>query len=257
MKKALLIVIVTIAPLFASASPWVEGRHTTVGHRGTTILEDENTIAAFRSAYEHGLDVFECDPRLTKDGVYVIMHDSTVDRTTDGTGKVSDMTLEEIKQLRTENGHQVPTLEEALRFAGEHNMGVYLDLKEPTSEGAELLIKTIEETGMTHMVIAGCYELKTLRMIEKREPRISTCVSWPYPAATLGTAKLLGADAVGTLKGLASKPAVMAAHLWGLKIITMPINSSEMLDKFSKREVDGLQSDDPRLLEQYGEKVTH
>jgi len=236
----------------AQASPWQKDRHTTVGHRGTTVLADENTIAAYQVAYDHGLDLFECDPHLTADKVYVIMHDDTVDRTTNGHGPVSEMTLAEIKALRTKSGQEVPTLEEALVFAREHDMSVYLDLKGPPEDGGELLIKTIRDAGMADREVAGCYHLKTSHMIEKAAPEISTCVSWPYPAMFLIQAKWLGADAVGTLRQLATKPAIKMAHLHGLIMITMPINSEEDLEKFDRKGLDALQSDDPRLLEPYG-----
>ncbi len=233
----------------ASASPWLEDRPITVGHRGTTVLADENTIAAFTAAWRRGLDVFECDPRLTSDGAYVIMHDASVDRTTDGTGPVAEMTLAEVKELRTHSGHMVPTLEEALAFAREHGMGVYLDLKVPPKDGAALLTKVIADAGMTDRVIAGCYEKKTCRMVEAAEPAISTCVAWPWPALTFGMAKRLDADAVGTLKQLAGKWAIKRAHKKGIKVITMPLNDPAEIEKFKARGVDGVQTDDPRLVE--------
>ena len=92
-----------------------------VGHRGTVKFAPENTIAAFHKAIELGADLLEMDVRETKDGHLVIMHDSSVDRTTNGTGNVSDLTLAQIKQLDAGSwfgpeftGERVPTLEEAL-----------------------------------------------------------------------------------------------------------------------------------------------
>jgi glycerophosphoryl diester phosphodiesterase len=234
------------------ASPWPGDRPITVGHRGTRVLADENTLPAFQSASDHGLDLFECDPRLTKDGVYVIMHDEKVDRTTDGHGRVSDMTLEEIKKLRTPSGQEVPTLLEALQFAAEHNMGVYLDVKSPPPDGGDKLIEAIEAAGMTDRVIVGCWQAAACKMVEKKKPEISTCISWPWPALTLKQAKKMGADAVGTLRGLASAPAIKRAHQLGLKMITMPINRAAEIEKYEKRGLDGLQSDDPRLLQSHG-----
>ena len=94
----------------------------TVGHRGTVRFAPENTIAAFEKAIELGMDLIEIDVRETKDGHLVIMHDETVDRTTDGTGRVSELTLERIKQLDAGSwfgaqfkGERVPTLDEALK----------------------------------------------------------------------------------------------------------------------------------------------
>lgn len=92
-----------------------------VGHRGTVKFAPENTIAAFRKAIEWGADLIEIDVRETRDGHLVLMHDSTVNRTTNGAGKVAAMTLAEIKQLDAGSwfssefkGERVPTLREAL-----------------------------------------------------------------------------------------------------------------------------------------------
>ncbi len=238
-----------LSPLHAqeTASPWGDPP-VTVGHRGTTVLADENTMAAFESAFQHGLDMFECDPRLTADGVYVIMHDPGVDRTTNGSGKVEDMTLAEIKELRTLSGHEVPTLQDALEFGRRHDMSVYLDVKDPPPDKGELLARTIERADMTGRVVIGCYQLKTCRMMEEQNTALSTCVAWPCPAATLKQAKRMGADAVGTLKGLATKWAIKRAHKHGLLVITMPINKKQRIEKFKDRGLDAFQSDDPRLL---------
>ena len=96
-------------------------------HRGQWREYPENSIGAIIEAINDGADIVEIDVHLTADGVPVLMHDSTVDRTTNGTGKVSDFTLEEIKQLRLKEGlggktaalteYKVPTLEEAMLAA--------------------------------------------------------------------------------------------------------------------------------------------
>jgi glycerophosphoryl diester phosphodiesterase len=92
-----------------------------VGHRGTVKFAPENTLAAFRKAIELGADLLEVDVRETRDGHLVLMHDSTVNRTTNGTGRVAAMTLAEIKRLDAGSwfspefdGERVPTLREAL-----------------------------------------------------------------------------------------------------------------------------------------------
>ncbi|MFO8056920.1 MAG: glycerophosphodiester phosphodiesterase family protein [bacterium] len=246
------VLLAMLLSLPAEASPWRDDRPVTVGHRGTTLLADENTMAAFEIARQHGVDIIECDPRMTRDGVYVIMHDADVSRTTDGAGKVRDMTLAEVKKLRTRSGHRVPTLRQVLSFARRHNMGVYLDVKRPPRDRAETLVQDIEDTGMTDMVIVGCYHVLTCVWVEKLNPRISICVSWPYPALTLGEARLLGADAVGTLTEFATGPMIKLAHKYELRVITMPVNDKQMLLKLSEDGVDALQSDDPRLLSPYG-----
>ena len=102
--------------LFDNQSRYV----TVVAHRGDWRNSPENSIQAFKNCIEMGVDMIEIDVRKTKDNQLVIIHDGTVDRTTNGKGKVSDMTLEEIRKLRLRAGHgavtrhEVPTLEEVL-----------------------------------------------------------------------------------------------------------------------------------------------
>jgi glycerophosphoryl diester phosphodiesterase len=249
-RAAVLMAVLAIGSALpaGAAGPWRDDRPITVGHRGTGVLADENTMAAYEAAWKAGLDVFELDPKLTADGVYVIMHDDTVDRTTTGHGKVAELTLAEIQQLRTASSQQVPTLEEALRFAAAKGMGVYLDLKSPPPDGGAQLVALVAAAGMTDRVIAGCWQKQACAMIEAREPAISTCVAWPWPALPFGQAQRLGADAVGTLRQLASSPAIRAAHRHHLRMITMPLNTPAEIQKMKARGLDGLQTDDPRLL---------
>ncbi len=112
------------------------------GHRGATAYAPENTIPTIEKAFELGAFAVEIDVRHTSDGEYVLMHDDTVDRTTDGSGLVSDMTLEEIKALtiRTLNPNypdlQVPTLAEALEAINNAGGQVDMDMKTGEPEGA-------------------------------------------------------------------------------------------------------------------------
>ena len=91
-----------------------------VAHRGDWRNAPENSLQAFKNCIEMGVDMIEIDLKKTKDGHLVIMHDNTIDRTTDGKGKPSDYTLEEIRRFHLKNGlgrvtfHPIPTLEEVL-----------------------------------------------------------------------------------------------------------------------------------------------
>jgi glycerophosphoryl diester phosphodiesterase len=85
-----------------------------VGHRGAPLVAPENTLASFQAAVDAGAGAVEFDVRLTADDVPVVMHDPTVDRTTDGHVLVRSMTLDQVKRLRIEGSHEVPSLREAL-----------------------------------------------------------------------------------------------------------------------------------------------
>jgi glycerophosphoryl diester phosphodiesterase len=132
----------------------------TVAHRGNTSFipyAPENTLAAYEFAWKMGADSIEVDVQSTKDGELVIMHDDTVDRTTNGSGRVEDMTLAEIKELKVisynkdvPNQH-IPTFREALSFLKGKTM-IYVDIK--TTDIARL-VEEIQQEDM----IDSCYLL--------------------------------------------------------------------------------------------------
>ena len=104
-------------------------------HRGASGYAPENTLEAFRLAMEQGADGIELDVHLTKDGEVVVIHDETLDRTSNGQGKVRDYTLEELKKFSFHNhiekykGVQIPTLKEVLDLVKNSSMKVNIELK--------------------------------------------------------------------------------------------------------------------------------
>lgn len=99
-----------------------------LAHRGYPLKYPENTMLGFQKALSLASHL-ELDVQLTKDGVPVVIHDATVNRTTNGTGPINDFTLEEIRKLDAGSGEVIPTLEEALRFAKDR-MIVDIELKQ-------------------------------------------------------------------------------------------------------------------------------
>lgn len=137
-----------------------------VGHRGTVHLAPENTLAAFRKAIELGVDLVEIDVRETRDGHLIIMHDATVDRTTNGKGRVTDLTLEEIKRLDAGSwfspkfaGEPVPTLDEALSLMKGRALPD-IDFKAGTPEK---LVGTLSRHGLLGKVTLYCGDWDLLR----------------------------------------------------------------------------------------------
>jgi len=124
-----------------------------IAHRGASAYAPENTLAAFKLAKEMSADWFELDCTLTRDGEVVVMHDDTVDRTTNGTGYVRDLTLYDIKQLDAGSwfssdfvGERVPTLGQALDYA-KWNIGVYIEIKDSSDDRALLQEILMEAKG--------------------------------------------------------------------------------------------------------------
>ena len=115
------------------------GRPQIIGHRGGKTFAPENTLAAFVSCLEHGGDACELDARLTADGELVVMHDDSVDRTTDGHGRVADLTLAEVTALRN-HGEPVPALREVFEAVRDRGgLQVHTKLEEDEARNEQLL----------------------------------------------------------------------------------------------------------------------
>lgn len=145
-------------------------------HRGWSEKYPENTMEAFRAAAEIGVDQIEIDVRITKDGELVIIHDATVDRTTDGSGKVNEKMLSEIKALDAGikkgeefKGCRIPTLIEFMEFVKDlPDMTVDFELKEYPVEGNEEIaysvcdrvMKIIDEYGYTDRCVVNTFHAR-------------------------------------------------------------------------------------------------
>lgn len=157
-----------------------------VAHRGASAVEAENTLPAFEAAVRAGTDAVELDVRLSADGVVVVMHDALVDRTTDGSGLVRDLTLAQLRALRitTADGSaaKVPTLEETLR-ALSGRVAVDLELKqlpgEPDFEpdGSPLVDATLAvlaEVGFEGAVLLSSFDPAAIAHVRSLAPQLPT-----------------------------------------------------------------------------------
>ena len=115
-----------------------------VAHRGASGVLPENTIPAFEHAIELGADMLEFDVRLTADGNTVVIHDPTVDRTTDGTGAISTMTLAQVRALDAGNGAKIPTLDEVLDCAVPSGIQMNVQIYDAGFDMAPLTEKVVE-----------------------------------------------------------------------------------------------------------------
>ncbi|GIP36667.1 glycerophosphodiester phosphodiesterase family protein [Paenibacillus sp. J2TS4] len=147
------------------------------GHRGAMHQVPENTIPAFEEAWRAGADLVEADILETKDGHLILMHDDNVDRTTDGTGKVRDMTLAQLKELNANYVHpedpvEVPTLEELLVWAKSkqktREIALFLEIKAPHLE--QKIMDLVQKHRLEQDVFIISFrlsELKTVRQLNK------------------------------------------------------------------------------------------
>ena len=153
-------------------------------HRGAHNDFPENSLASFKKAIELGIDIFELDIRATKDDSLVIMHDRSVDRTTDGHGDVASLTFEEIRKLHLKfndkvTEEKVPTLEEALTLA-RGKILVDLDIKVPKFPG---ILSVVNRTQTKNTVFALVYRPIYGKMIKEQSPGFRTLIRTNNEAA--------------------------------------------------------------------------
>ena len=166
-----------------------------IGHRGASGLEPENTLASFRRALELGADGVECDIHLSRDGQAMVIHDPTLQRTTNGNGAVAEMDLAQLRRLDAGHGERIPTLEELLELIRGRGQ-VFCELKGKGS--AAPAAKVVAEHGMTDHVLFICLELDMLAEIRRQGEQFrigglfgySHPVNWPALATLRAEAML-------------------------------------------------------------------
>ena len=150
-----------------------------LGHRGASGYAPENTLEAFKLAMDMGADGFELDVHLSKDGELVVIHDETVDRTTDGTGFVGEMTLAELKALDASNhkevykGAKIPTLAEVYDLIRDTNHIVNVEIKTDNIFYPQLEEKVLaleKEKGMEGRIVYSSFNHYTVKKIRALAP---------------------------------------------------------------------------------------
>lgn len=146
------------------------------GHRGIKARYPENTLLGMQKALDEKVDMIEFDLRLTRDKIVVLMHDETVDRTTDGTGPVGSFTLDEIKKLdagvrfsQAFKGLQVPTLREFCDLIAPYpHLLLNVEIKERTRETVDLTMAVLKEYGLMDRCVFCCFDAQIVADIHDR-----------------------------------------------------------------------------------------
>jgi glycerophosphoryl diester phosphodiesterase len=155
-----------------------------VAHRGDSARAPENTMPAFRKALAVGARRLELDVRFTAGDVPVVMHDPTVDRTTNGSGEVTALTLEQVRSLdagrwfgRAYRGTTVPTLYEALRLAKDERAYVMVELKTlPTTNQMTQVLDRFRWLSMSRQVTVTSFDEETVRAVRAAAPGLRTAI---------------------------------------------------------------------------------
>ncbi len=219
-----------------------------MGHRGAAALEPENTLLSIGRAIEIGVDAVEIDVRLNKDKEVVVIHDSTVDRTTDGTGPICAFTVEEMKKLDAGKGQRIPTLQEVIEFIG-NKVILVIELKEEGTVRRVLELIKRNNLGDTVYIISFWHRL--VKSIKEMDSRIKTGVLLMGCPVDTCIATQASADALVMNFAFVDMKFVQTAHKEGLKVFVWNIDSRDLLKPYADMGVDGIGTNDPRVLCEY------
>ena len=215
-----------------------------IGHRGASGLEPENTLRSFRRAEEVGADALELDLRVTRDGHLVVLHDPTVDRTTNGTGPVHGLTLAEVQRLDGGMGEGIPTFREAL---GVTILPIQAELK--VGEAAEPLARVILEEDVAERVMPISFDPEALRRLKRALPDQPVgLIRSGAPSETAELALAVGADLVSLQWAYLTADAVERCRRADLKVTAWTVNEPWQMRRAIELGVKGIVTDRPDLL---------
>ncbi len=216
-----------------------------IGHRGACYYEPENTLRSFKKALQLKCKLIECDVRLTKDKRVIIMHDKTLDRTTNGHGPVSKYTLKELKKLNAGNGEKIPTLQEYINLLKNKAIMV-IEFKKSKNIVKETL-KLIKKNKIQNKVILLSFHARYLRKIK----RIKKGFLSVRPLLAIKRAKLFEANYIGIYHRFLKKDFINKCHKNNLKVFAyVRINenpSDKYIKKLIKLGLDGITLNKPIL----------
>jgi glycerophosphoryl diester phosphodiesterase len=234
------------------------------GHRGARGHAPENTLLAFDLAFDLGAEGIECDAQLSADGLLVIIHDSTVNRTTDGRGLVSRLSFDALRALNAGRlmrlSQRIPTLDETLALVRGRGGLLNLELKADTDNEAVCVAEAVSsvldalpaDDPLRARLLLSSFNLPAVARIRELAP-------WARSAALFGgrdwtrqtmieTAQRLGVDAIHPHPSILTEETVRAAHGLGLQVNVWTANRLATIRQLIAWDVDGVFTDYPERV---------
>lgn len=226
-----------------------------IAHRGARARYPENTLLAFKKAREAGAGWIECDVMLSADGVPVVIHDQTLDRTTNGQGRVDTMTARELQALDAGQGEPVPALAQVLDLCADIGLAINIEIKpsRPTAgpATAQVVVSRLAESRMRDPagVLLSSFDPAALEVCQKEAPDLprgllidSPCDDWRARAASLEVFSLhvaesyLDAAAIAGIRGT------------GLAVLAYTVNDTNRAAQLFDLGVAAVFTDEPEKL---------
>jgi len=208
-----------------------------IAHRGASFLYGENTLKSIKKAMGMKADWIEMDIRITKDSHPVIIHDDSIDRTTNGQGKVKDINLAEIKQFDAGSGESIPHLKEVLTLVNA-KIPLILDLKVPNS--INIILNHLQDYDLEKIMIASFYHDQLLKIKEKKSELKTGVIFNCRPVKSHELALNCKCEYMFPHKNYVNSKMVDQAHQNQIKIYPWVIDYSYELKDLNTIGVDGI-----------------
>ena len=225
-----------------------------IGHRGACGYEPENTLLSFGKALELNADMIETDVYKCKTGELVLIHDNTVDRTTNGKGYIEELTFQELRAFDAGKGEKIPTLAEALELlAGKTKINLELKGEDTAGPVFEIIKKYVKDKKWRYDdIYVSSFNHRLLRKFIRLMPddaQIKICpLIYGIPIDLSQSIAGLNAYSVNISSEFINAEIISEAHALGMKVFVYTINNPQEAIKMKSLGIDGIFTDYPDML---------
>ncbi len=227
-------------------------------HRGASAIFPENTMLAFVEAWRSGADAIELDVQRTRDGELVVIHDETLNRTTNGRGYVYSSSYSWIKTLDAGEkihprfrGEKVPTLREVLDFIQSTGMRLNIEIKneQVNYPGIEMqVIRTVEQFKLVDRVVISSFNHQTVQLVKNASPQLETALlTGAFTHFSPSYAHQIGMNAIHPAKRTVNPVYMQEALLYQIKVRPYTVNEPNLIRVFRALGVDAVITDHPKM----------
>lgn len=218
-----------------------------IGHRGSKGEEPENTILSFMKAIENKVDGIELDVHLSKDQELVIMHDDTLNRTTNGKGKIADYTLSELKKFDAGKGEKIPTLQEVIDLVKEKNIEVFIEIKCDNAE--EKIAESINKNDLFDLAVVKSFNHRYVKKIKEINENIKTgCLIIGLPIHAYKILEDARAEILSLNFDFVDEELIKECHIKGYKVFIWNVDEKENLKKYTEMGADYIGTNFPSKI---------
>lgn len=214
-------------------------------HRGASSEQPENTLQAFQRALRHGVYGIELDVHLSKDLVPVVIHDTTVDRTTNGKGAVAELTLDQLQALDAGDGTRIPTLAETLDVVGAR---CHVDIEVKAKAAADSVIREAAQRPVLRWAMSS-FDHDVLRYVRSMSRHVEL---WPlvseFDSGAVMTARELGAPVLAIADRGVTREVVAELRSWEIGAWVWTVNDPDRARTLKSWSVEGVCTDTPGAI---------